>query len=141
MDIERIKSRIRKFEGLRLKPYICPSGYLTIGYGRNLESKGITIDEAEFLLNNDVNEVIESLINQIDFFIMLPEPAQEVLVDMAFNMGIVKLLTFTKFLNALREKNWLKAAEEMENSKWYKQVGNRAKELVKIIRSLSNEQK
>lgn len=141
MDIERIKSRIRKFEGLRLKPYRCPSGYLTIGYGRNLETKGITIDEAEFLLNNDVNETIESLMNAIDFFIMLPEPAQEVLVDMAFNMGITKLLTFTKFLNALKEKNWLKAAEEMENSKWYKQVGNRAKELVKIIRSLSNEQK
>mgnify|MGYP001033127608 CR=1 FL=1 len=139
MDIERIKERIKRFEGFSRYPYRCPSGYLTIGYGRNLEAKGITLDEAELLLNNDVNSTIESLIQALDFFIFLPAPAQEVLVDMAFNMGLGGLLKFKKFLEALRNKDWEKAAQEMENSLWYKQVKGRAKELVSIIRSLKNE--
>jgi lysozyme len=140
MDIERIKERLRRFEGYRKYPYRCPAGYLTIGYGRNLEVKGISIDEAEMLLNNDVNETIELLLNGLEFFTMLPEQAQEVLVDMTFNMGFGGVLKFKKFLEALKNKDWEKAAQEMENSLWYKQTGNRARELVKIIRELKGGQ-
>jgi lysozyme len=140
MDIERIKERLRRFEGYRKYPYRCPAGYLTIGYGRNLEVKGISIDEAEMLLNNDVNETIELLLNNLDFFTMLPEQAQEVLVDMTFNMGFSGVLKFKKFLEALKNKDWKKASQEMENSLWYKQTGSRAKELVKIIRELKDGQ-
>jgi lysozyme len=140
LDIERVKERLRRFEGYRKYPYRCPAGYLTIGYGRNLEVKGISVDEAEMLLNNDVNETIEILLNGLDFFTMLPEQAQEVLVDMTFNMGFGGVLKFKKFLEALKNRDWERAAQEMENSLWYKQTGNRAKELVKIIRELKHGQ-
>jgi lysozyme len=140
MNIERVKERLRRFEGYRKHPYRCPAGYLTIGYGRNLEVKGISVDEAEMLLNNDVNETIELLLNGLEFFTMLPEQAQEVLVDMTFNMGFAGVLKFKKFLEALKNKDWEKAAQEMENSLWYKQTGNRARELVKIIRELKGGQ-
>jgi len=140
MDIEKVKERLRRFEGYRKYPYRCPAGYLTIGYGRNLEVKGISVDEAKMLLNNDVNETIEILLNGLEFFIMLPEQAQEVLVDMTFNMGFAGVLKFKKFLEALKNKDWERASQEMENSLWYKQTGNRAKELVKIIRELKDGQ-
>jgi len=55
-------------EGLRLKPYHCTAGKLTIGYGRNLEDRGITEAEAEYLLENDVSEIYEDLAEIYDFF-------------------------------------------------------------------------
>lgn len=56
-----ILNQLRSHEGLRLKPYRCTSNKLTIGYGRNIEDNGITIDEAEYLLNNDVDKCIKQL--------------------------------------------------------------------------------
>jgi len=53
MNIKKIADQITTHEGLRLKPYHCPAGKLTIGIGRNLEDKGITEKEALMLLENE----------------------------------------------------------------------------------------
>jgi GH24 family phage-related lysozyme (muramidase) len=50
---------------------------------------------------------------------------------MLFNLGKPKFLTFKKFILAVKDKDWEEASLQMESSKWYKQVGNRAKRLVK----------
>ena len=51
MNLEKAKSYTKRFEGLRLKPYLCPAGKLTIGYGYNLEDNGITEEIAVLLLD------------------------------------------------------------------------------------------
>lgn len=123
------------FEGLRLKPYTCPAGKLTIGYGHNLEANGITAEMAEILLKTDLALARMEVGAKIPYCYKLNEPRQYVLVDMCFNMGIGRLLTFKKMLAALKEGYYDRAAHEMENSRWYTQVGNRGKALVRIMKT------
>lgn len=125
--LEEAKKYIRLHEGLRLKPYECPTGHLTIGYGRNIQQNGITVEEAEILLENDIQRVVSELQKWISVFDELSETRKAVLIDMVFNLGFSRFFQFRKMIQALREKNFDQAAEEMLDSKWHKQVGNRAK--------------
>lgn len=129
---ERWKEYIRRYEGLRLKPYACPTGHLTIGYGHNLEN-GIPLKIAEELLQADLSYAQMEVGGKLPWSSELDEVRQFVLIDMCFNMGIIKLLTFKKFLAALQNKDYLTAAKEMLNSRWAGQVGRRAKELAKMM--------
>jgi len=70
-------------------------------------------------------------------FEVLPENAQMVLIDLAFNLGPSKLFEFQKFRKALESRNYIQAAEELKNSRWYKQVKRRGIENVKMIRELA----
>lgn len=112
-------------EGLKLKPYKDSKGILSIGVGRNLEADGINQEEAYFLLKTDIDECIQSLSNY-PIIKRLSEPRQRVLIEMAFNLGIVGLMRFHKMWAAIQEGNWDKAADEMLDSKWAKEVGQRA---------------
>lgn len=128
--------QIKKHEGLRLKPYKCSANKLTIGYGRNLEDRGITKDEAVLLLKNDVEDhnrrLEESLpwIKDID-----NEPRKWVLYNMAFNLGVKGLLGFKNTLRMVKEGNYKGASENMLLSKWANQVGRRATQLSKQMRT------
>lgn len=135
MDYMRIaKKLIKKHEGLRLKPYRCPAGKLTIGYGRNLDDVGISEGEAEVLLTNDISRAIgEAQILAGHAWVDLSDNRKAVLVDMVFNLGLTRLSKFYKFLAALREGDYATAAKEMLNSKWAKQVGRRAITLAYIM--------
>lgn len=124
----------KEFEGLRLKPYKCPAGALTIGYGHNLDANGITLDMAEELLKTDLAYARMEVGANIPCSAKLCEARQFVLVDMAFNMGISRLLTFKKMIAALEQGYFERAACEMLNSKWAKQVGRRADKLAEIMR-------
>ena len=123
MDVNQL---IQKHEGLRLKPYKCPAGKITIGYGRNLEDKGITEQEAEQLLQNDVASIKKSLRRNLSFFDDLSSARQAVLVDMAFNLGVGGLLKFQKTLSYVESGEYEQAAMEMLTSRWADQVGLRA---------------
>ena len=85
--VDKYKEFLRKVEGLKLKVYKDTKGILTIGYGRNLESKGIDINEAEIMLSRDVNDVIVDLIDIFPNFYSMPENLRIVLVSMMFNLG------------------------------------------------------
>lgn len=124
----------KSFEGLRLMPYKCPAGKLTIGYGHNLEDNGITLEMAEELLKTDLALARMDVGANLPWASKLCEARQFVLVDMCFNMGIKRLLTFKKMLAALEQDYFERAAAEMLNSKWAKQVGRRAKKLAEIMR-------
>lgn len=125
-----------RHEGLRLKPYKCPAGKLTIGVGRNLEDVGITEAEARYLLNNDIIRCWGEIHKAFPWSLTLPQAAQDVLCNMCFNLGITKLKSFKHFLEALKAKDYKQAAVEMRNSKWATQVGKRADELADVIRGL-----
>ena len=124
----------KQFEGLRLKPYKCTAGALTIGYGHNLDANGITAEMAEELLKTDMALARMDVGANIPWVSKLCEARQFVLVDMCFNMGIKRLLTFKKMLAALQQDYFERAAAEMLNSKWAQQVGRRAEKLAEIMK-------
>ena len=129
---------LRRHEGLRLKPYKDTVGTLTIGYGRNLEAKGITHAEADYLLDSDVQEAIDEVFASLPWVADLDENRQAILVNMAFNLGINGLLEFHNTLAAVEAGNYEEAAKGMLASKWAKQVGRRAEELATRMRGYSN---
>ena len=117
-------------EGLRLKPYIDTVGKITIGVGRNLDDVGISKDEALYLLNNDIKRAKEDVKKVFgELFDELDSVRQAVLIDMMFNLGLPRFLTFKKFIQAVKEKDFIKASQEMLDSKWANQVKDRAKRL------------
>ena len=114
-------------EGLTYKPYHDTVGKLTVGYGRNLEDRGITFEEAKLMLAHDIVEAHTELWTQFGFFRDLSDVRKAVLMDMYHNMGISRLLGFEKMIEAIRVKDFDRAATEMKDSRYWKQVGRRAK--------------
>ena len=134
MYLQQAEELIKKHEGLRLKPYRCTAGKLTVGYGRNLEDNGISKAEAELLLKNDIQNCYRQCIG-LSCWEKLNEPRRAALLDMCFNLGFTRLKTFKKMLAALAQGYYERAAYEMLNSKWATQVGARAAELAEIMKS------
>jgi len=130
---ETIEQMLIRHEGLRLKPYHCTSGKLTIGVGRNLDDVGIDRVEAILLLNNDIHKCEEDLDENIGWWRNLNPERQNVLIDMCFNLGINGLLKFKNTLALIECGKYKEAANAMLQSKWAFQVGNRAIELSKIM--------
>lgn len=121
-------------EGLRLKPYRCTAGKLTIGVGRNLDDVGISQGEAEILLRNDIDRACADLDRSLPWWRGLDPVRQRVLCNMAFNMGIGGLLTFKSTLTLIQMGKYLDASQRMVASKWAGQVGPRAERLALMMR-------
>jgi lysozyme len=138
MNRTTVTAMIARHEGRRLKPYTDTAGKLTIGYGRNLTDDGIVIDEAKFMLDNDVTTAIKECY-AVQCFGSLDDDRQHVLIDMMFNLGPVKLLKFTKMLAAIEARDFKTAATEMMNSAWAIEVGQRAIELAALMRGPEGE--
>jgi len=132
---ENMIRQLTRHEGLRLKPYYCPAGKLTIGIGRNLEGKGITEQEAVMLLENDIQECLDDLTPLFPGFDDLPEPVRQVLVDMRFNLGPGRFRQFKKMIAAVNARDFPQAAAQMKASRWYFQVGKRAETLTAMMAS------
>ena len=117
---------VKTHEGLELKPYLDSSavGVLTIGYGRNLE-RGITKEEAEMLLLNDL-AISTKEGESFGFFKDLTDNRQDVIVEMLFNLGLTRFKNFKKTIKAIENKDFASAADEMLDSRWAGQVGQRA---------------
>ena len=133
MEIEKFKPLLRRHEGLRLKPYRCTAGKLTIGYGRNLDDRGITEEEAERLLHNDILICTLQLDKYLPWWSSHSENVQQVMVNMCFNLGISGFLEFKRTLGYIRDQKYSAAAVELKKSKWYGQVGSRADELIVLL--------
>lgn len=132
MDRNRVLDHLKLHEGLRLKPYKDTVGVLTIGYGRNLE-KGISHAEAEYLLENDLDEAIRVAKQLVPSFLNLSSVRQEVLVEMAFNLGGPRLAGFKKMLAAIEAKDFTTASKEGRDSLWYQQVKGRGEKLMDAL--------
>lgn len=138
MDYSEMKRNLTELlilhEGLRLKPYKCAAGKLTIGIGRNIEDVGITDEEAFFLLKNDIDRVEWEIKTRFSFYQNLSGTRKIVLLDMCFNLGIYRFKRFKKMIAALYAGNYDKAALEMLDSNWAKQVGTRATRLSNMMK-------
>lgn len=134
MDKTKLIADLVLDEGLRLRPYRCTAGKLTIGIGRNLEDKGITKSEAEYLLNNDIDEIERQLDARIPWWRTQTEQRQRVLANMAFNLGIDGLMNFNNTLAAIKASRYEDAARGMLRSLWARQVGNRAIRLANMMK-------
>jgi len=123
--LERIKEQLVRHEGLRLKPYRCTAGRLTIGIGRNLDDCGISQSEDYVMLINDIMNCEKQLQSKIpDIYNGLDEVRKSVLLNMCFNLGINGLLGFKNTLAFVKVGDWERAANNMLVSKWAKQVVN-----------------
>ncbi len=131
--IQAAQNMIARHEGLRLKPYQCTAGKLTIGYGRNLEDNGISEEEARLLLTADTQAAYNQLLEH-PWFDELNDTRKLVLIDMCFNLGFPRLMKFKKMLTALLNHDYTEAANQMLDSRWAVQVGGRADRLAGIMR-------
>lgn len=131
-----IEEELIKEEGLSLSCYKDTLGNYTIGVGHLLKSpcETITLEYAGKLLKEDINIAVNSLRKNVPVFSELDEVRQYVLISMAFNLGINRLLSFKKMLLALESKNYEVAAKEMKDSLWYRQVKGRAEKLINLMK-------
>jgi len=133
--LQKVTEHLIKHEGLKLKPYRCPAGKLTIGVGRNLEAIGISQKEALVLLENDILRCESELLADLpDIYSGLNETRKSVLLNMCFNLGITGLLGFRNTLAFIGSGDFERAANGMLASRWAKQVGRRAIELSELMR-------
>ena len=134
MDLGRLVEQLKLHEGVELLPYEDAVGKMTIGIGRNLTDNGISIATAEQMLMEDISRVETELNKVYPEWCDLSENRQLVLADMAFNLGIPRYLLFTNFWAALGEGDYDVAADEMLDSIWANQVGERAVRLAGMMR-------
>jgi len=124
---------IAQHEGCKLKPYEDTLGVLTIGYGRNL-TRGISRDEAEMLMRNDLRSV-RTAADKFEWFPGLSEVRQAVVLDMHYQLGGRGFRKFKKLRRAIDASDWPTAADEMLDSTWAReQTPTRAKRLAKMMR-------
>lgn len=133
MNMDELKAWIKKHEGERLDLYIDTVGKATIGVGRNLSDNGISKDEMELMLENDIKKAIKDL-SSYSWYLSQPEGVKAALVNMCFNLGMPRLLGFKNTIRLLINRDYEGAANQALLSKWAKQVGNRAKDVTDMIR-------
>lgn len=122
-----LRNQLIRHEGLRLQPYRCPAGKLTIGVGRNLEDKGISRDEALYLLDNDIRECSRDLSSIFPDFHGLEIARKHALIDLRFNLGPSGFRSFKRMIEAAKVDDWDRAAEELKDSLWWNQVQDERK--------------
>lgn len=149
---EQFKNDLKRDEGFRSHVYLDSEGYPTIGYGRHVGPQipeemrdqlnkilpqtlaGITKEEADYLLTNDICTTLGEIVDNFDWFADLDRVRQRALANMAFNLGLPGLRTFTNMLGALKAGDYTKAHKEALNSLWAGQVGQRAVRIAKMLR-------
>ena len=130
-----LKDMLKQEEGFSGRPYKDTLGFSTIGYGRNLDVRGISEAEAETMLENDICWANNQLFSCYPWLKALDDPRKYVLISMVFNMGIGKFRDFDKMLSALKRTDFETASKEMLNSEWAKQTKSRAVKLAEIMRT------
>lgn len=132
---EKLRDMLIRHEGIRLHPYKCSADKLTIGVGRNIEDNGISISEASLMLDNDILRVHEELSMNFEWYNHLTQVRKAALIDMCFNLGLTRFKKFKNMIKAIDQTDYAVAADEMLDSKWARQVGDRADELSSMMRA------
>jgi lysozyme len=126
MTPDKIKEMLVRHEGLVCHLYKCTADKNTIGVGRNLDVNGISEDEALYMLDNDIKRVQEELTKNWGCWRTLPEKARMVCIDMTFNLGIQGFMRFKRTRELMELGMFLKASEEVLDSKYAVQLPNRS---------------
>ena len=132
IDLQALKTQLFVDEGDRPKPYVDTVGKVSIGVGRNLTDVGISPDERDLMLANDIQRTLIWLDANISWWRTLDDARQGALANMAFDLR-AHLLEFTNTLAAIRAHNWQMAYNGMLASEWAKEVGDRATRLAQTM--------
>ena len=134
--IERIKAH----EGYRRLAYRCPEGKLTIGYGTMIEAGGFGVPDyiAHELVVAAVVAIKQEL-SKLPWYCSLDPIRAEVIVEMAYQMGVPKVKGFKRMIEAIGREDWAAASDEMIDSRWYRQTPHRAARLAYIMRTGKRE--
>ena len=147
MDVNKLREQLKIDEGVEYRVYNDHLGYKTLGIGHLVVPGDLEYDApvGTYVSQERVNEIFDKdVITYIDetkkvFGNLegLPEEAQQVLVNMCFNMGAPRLAKFKNFIRAIHDENWETASVEMLDSRWATQVGTRAIRLAERIKAIS----
>ena len=135
--MSKLIEQLKRHVGVRTHAYQCTANMTTVGVGRNIDEDGglgLSVDEIEFLLKNDIKRCKQELIT-LPWFPEIDSVRQDALINLCFNLGITRLLGFKNALNAMSVGDYEKAAEEFLDSRWAVQVGNRALDVAHMIRT------
>ena len=135
MDRNRLIDQLRIHEGVEKTVYNDSEGIPTIGVGRNLRDRGLSDDEIDYLLSNDIDIVVDELDKVMPWWKDLDEVRQRVLCDLVFNLGMPRFSGFKKSISYMKQQMWDQAADELLDSKWARQVGRRAQTLSEMMRT------
>ena len=146
MNLEKLREQLKIDEGVKYEIYKDHLGYPTFGIGHLVTDTdaefgcdvGIAVSEqrVEEAFNKDVQIVIKDCEILYPDFNELPEEVQQIIANMMFNLGRPRLSKFKGMKKGVDEKNWNAAADEMVDSRWYRQVGKRAERLVERMRNV-----
>ena len=128
-----IREQLELHEGKRNLPYEDDRGNLTIGIGHNMD-KPLSEAAIQQIFQDDLREAERELDRVLPNWTDLDTPRQNVVIDMMFNLGAPRFLTFKKFIKALSVHDYDTAADEMLDSRWFEQVGQRATRLAEMMR-------
>ena len=147
MNIDQLREELKIDEGVKYEIYLDHLGLPTFGIGHLvLESDpehgqpvgtAVSEDRVNECFARDVDVVLEECKKLLPSFEVLPEEVQLIIANMMFNMGRPRLSGFKNFLAAVTISNWQEAANQMVDSRWYRQVTNRAERLVKRMRNVA----
>ena len=135
MDRNRLIDQLRIHEGVEKTVYNDSECIPTIGVGRNLRDRGLSDDEIDYLLSNDIDIVVDELDKVLPWWKDLDEVRQRVLCDLVFNLGMPRFSGFKKSISHMKQQMWDQAADELLDSKWARQVGRRAQTLSEMMRT------
>ena len=145
MNIEQCKAEIKRHEGEVLEIYMDSLGYKTLGVGHLCQPEdpeyswevgtAVSQEIVDMYYDSDFNKHLKEAIHVVGEkdFENLPEAIQRVIVNMCFNLGGTRLSKFKNMLAACRSHNWQEMARQMQDSRWYYQVGRRSQELQRMV--------
>lgn len=135
-NLPLLSQSIATNENCRLNPYTDTTGHLTIGFGRNLTDNGISLDEARYMLGNDIRSALFQAEAEPCWANVKNNDARaRAITEMVYNMGIGGFRTFVNATKLLCANDFNGAADAFLDSEWAKQVGNRAIILTQMIRT------
>lgn len=146
MDTDKLREQLETDEGVVYEVYKDHLGYPTFGIGHLIIESDpeykcevgtpVSKERVEEAFDEDIQKVLRGCFKLYSDFEKLPEEAQQIIANMMFNLGYPRLSKFKRMKAGVDAKDWNRAADEMVDSTWYKQVGDRAKRLVDRMRSI-----
>ena len=132
---EKLLDMLKRHEGVKSHVYLCSAGYETIGAGRNISKSGMGLseDEVDYLLENDIVRVIKELSSEYPWFRGLDDVRKDAMIDISFNLGATRLRGFRRALAAMDAADYKTASLEFLDSKWSRDVKGRSTELAYMI--------
>ena len=143
---DRLREELKIDEGCKYEVYLDHLGLPTFGIGHLITEKdpehqmgiGTPVDEIRVneAFEQDVHVTIGECQKLFDDWDELPETVRLITANMMFNLGYPRYCKFKKKIQAIKDGDWLEAAEQMQDSRWYKQVTNRADRLISRMRAV-----